>query len=261
MSIWNRVKVATATLPPRIIVYGPPGMGKTTLASEFPNPIFIQVEDGTPGDLQLTTFGTITSFEDVLDALAALYQERHDFQTLVIDSMDKLEPLLWDAVCAENKWENIESPGYGKGYTTCDYKWRDLLSAFNILRSERGMNIVLLCHSDIERFDDPSSVSYSRYEMRLHKRARAILQDDVDTILLLKQDVAIKQEDKGFSKTRAVAEGGINRFIFTEGRPAFVAKNRYGLPPKIKYEKGKGYEALAPYFPAPVVNETETKAA
>lgn len=248
-AIWSRLARVRASDPPRLLIYGPPGMGKTTLASEFPDAVFLQVEDGTPGDLELDSFGKLSSWNEVMDALGALYTEDHAFKTLVLDSADKLEPLLWESVCEENKWETIETPGYGKGYTACDYRWRDLIDGLNALRADRGMTIIIISHSEIERFDDPSSLSYSRYELRLHKRARAILCDEVDAILLVKQDVAIKTEDQGFNKKRAVAEGGIDRFIFTEGRPAFNAKNRYGMPAKIKYVKGQGFSALAPFFP------------
>ena len=83
-----------ATQPPRVLIYGPPGMGKTTLAAEFPSPVFLQVEDGTPGDLELASFGRLDSLDEVNGAIDALYTDDHDRQTLVIDSLDKLEPLV-----------------------------------------------------------------------------------------------------------------------------------------------------------------------
>lgn len=244
----QKFRALRAELPPRVVIYGPPGMGKTTLASEFPNPVFIQVEDGTPAGLEITGMQP-TTFEEIVEAMGALYEEDHGFQTLVVDSLDKMQPLLWDAVCRDNNWQSIETPGYGKGYNMTEYRWREFLDGCNALRRDRGMNIVLITHSDVERFDDPTSVSYSQYQMRLHKSGRKLIEDEADAILLLKYEASVKEEDQGFNKKRAHAEGGQTRFIYCEGRPAFTAKNRYGMPPKLVYRHGEGYAALAKYFP------------
>lgn len=249
-----------ATEPPRVLIYGPPGMGKTTFASEWPDPVFLQVEDGTPGDLELASFGRLTSYEDVIDAIGALYQEDHGQQTVVLDSLDKLEPLVWAKVCADNNWQNVESPGYGKGYVSADIYWRDLIEGMNALRRDKGMGVVYIAHSSIENVNDPMTTSYSRFDIRLHKRAVGIFQDEVDAILFLNQDVTIKQDDpkaKSGQGTRTRADGGGNRFVYAAPRPAFVAKNRYGIPDKFQYVRGKGYAELAPHFPgAAAVQET-----
>lgn len=243
------VKRRTATLPPRVVVYGPPGMGKTTLANEFPEAVFIQVEDGTPSDIEINSFGLLTSYEQIVESICALYQEAHGYQTVVIDSIDKLEPLVWAATCKANNWADIEAPGYGKGYVAADAFWRLILEGFADLRRDRGMNVVMIAHSVVERFDDPRSASYSRYDIRLHKRAQALIEDDADLIVFINQDATVKEEKLGFNKTRTHAEGGIQRWLYVEGRPSLNAKNRYGMAGKYLYTKGKGYDVLAPFFP------------
>lgn len=255
----DKIRALRAELPPRVLIYGPPGMGKTTLASEFPDPFFIQVEDGTPAGLELVGSQPAT-FDEIIETISLLYEEDHGFATLVIDSLDKMQPLLWDAVCRDNNWQSIEAPGYGKGYVATEYRWRELLDGLQALRRDRGMNIVLIAHSDVERFDDPTSVSYSQYQVRLHKSGRKLVEDEVDAILLLKQEATVKEEDQGFNKKRAHAEGGQTRFIYCEGRPAFTAKNRYGMPAKIVYRPGAGYSEISKFFPAPASAEA-TKAA
>jgi hypothetical protein len=242
---------ATASLPPRLVIHGQEGVGKTTTAARFPVPVFLQTEDGAPAGIEIDTFGLLGTFSEVHTALTALASASHDYRTLVIDALDGLEALIWRDLCASQGWASIETPGFGKGYVTADRWWRDVLNGLDYLRRERGMAIVLLAHSAIETVNDPRAASYTSYQLRLHKRARGLVQDWCDAIGFLSPDLHVREDDAGFGKKRARADGGSQRWLHWEARPSFVAKNRYGLPAKMPVPADFRYEALASYFPQP----------
>lgn len=256
----KNLRQVRADKAPRILIYGPPGIGKTTLASEFPSPVFLQIEDGTPGDVELTSFGKLDTFAQVMDALGALYQEPHDFRTVVIDSVTELQRLIYTETCARgddkgNPKANIEDFGYGKGYVYAMRVAQELIDGINYLRNDRNMAIVLIAHSSVQRFDDPETVSYDRYEIALRSSDKAnsdlrgLFEREMDAIFLLKQPVTVKTEEQGFNSSRARADGGGTTLIHTTIKPAYTAKNRYGMPPTIRYDLGSGFSAISQYLP------------
>lgn len=256
----NDLRKVRADRPPRLLIYGPEKMGKTTLASQFPAPVFLQTEAGESAGLELDSFGHLTSYDQVIEALGSLASGDHAYRTVVLDSVSELEKLVWAKTCQLNNWSSIEQPGYGKGYVETDYGWREVVDALNYLRNERGMIVILIGHATITRFDDPETQSYSRYDIDLHKRAEAMLKREVDAILLVKKDVTIKTEQPG-GKGRARADGGDTRWIYTQGRPAFTAGNRYSMPPRLEFREGQGFAALAPFFPQPAPLAPQKEAA
>ena len=241
---------AAATSPPRVLIHGQEGVGKTTLAARFPSPVFLLAEDGIPSGVKVAALGGwLENYASVQAGLVALANEPHKFQTVVVDSLDALEGLLWCDVCASQGWQSIESPGYGKGYVAADILWRDLLAGLNYLRRRRDMSVVLIAHAAIETVNDPRASSYTSYQLRLHKRARGMVQDWCDAIGFLAPDLHVQSEDAGFNKKRGRADGGSQRWLHWEGRPAFTAKNRYGLPARMPVSADFSYGALASYFP------------
>jgi hypothetical protein len=227
-----------AVKPPRIIIHGDPGVGKTTFAACAPAPVIIQTEDGL-GNLDVTAFPIAKSFQDVLDAIGVLYNEPHNFQTLVVDSLDWLEPLIWKHVCDfwtdkkgnPQRLVSIEDAGYGKGYVEALGYWRQFFDGVTALRDHRGMCVVMTAHSAIVRVEDPTMASYDTHDLKLHKRAAAVAEEFADVILFAQVKTnTVTEEGKGFQGGRVRATTTGERVMHTTGQPAFLAKNRYSLP-------------------------------
>jgi AAA domain len=216
--------------PFSVVLYGPEGIGKSTFGAGAPNPIFLGTEDGT-AQLDVASFPSPQKFQDVLDAIATLATEEHEFRTLVLDTLDWLEPLIHAHVCKHNGKATIEAFGYGKGYVLALDEWRKLLAAVGALRA-KGMNVVLLAHSRVKAYHNPAGDDYDRYTMKLHEKAEQLVKEWADAVLFATYKVVTTENDQG----RIKAYGDGTRVAYTEHRPAWDAKNRYGLPLEIPLE-------------------------
>jgi hypothetical protein len=240
------LKQSTALAAPRILIHGVAGVGKTTFSAGSDQPVIVPTEDGL-GTLDVPHFPLARKFEDVMEALAALYSEPHDFKTVVIDSVDWLEPLIWLRTCQDNGWPSIEEPGYGKGYIAALGPWRDYLEGLNALRNERGMTVIQIAHTDIKRFDSPEHEPFDRYVIKLHARAAALLQEHSDVMLFANYRISTVKSDVGFNKKVTRALGSGERVLYTAERPAFLAKNRFGLPDSLPLS-WEAFAAAMPHF-------------
>lgn len=242
---------------PIMLVHATGGVGKTTLGASAPAPVFLQTEDGLR--YPVDTFGLLKTFDDVIEALGALYTEDHAFQTLVIDSVDWLEPLIWAETCrrgdGEKSIRSIEAFGFGKGYVQALDVWREYLDGITALRDERGMTVVQIAHTDVKRFNSPEHDPYDRYQIKLHQRAADLLVEHCDVVGFLNYRVSTVKTDVGFKKSITRGVGGGLRALHLEERPAFVAKNRYGMPevldlPDVQANEPDLWNAIAQHIPA-----------
>jgi hypothetical protein len=222
----NSIKRSTGIKAPRVMIYGPHGLGKTTFGAGAPNPIFIITEDGL-GRLEVDHFPLATAFQEVLDAIGTLYSDDHNFGTVVIDSLDWLDNLIWSDIHATHQEKDL---AYGKGAVIAAGYWRQILEGLNALRDERGMAVVLIAHTEIKRFDSPETEPYDRYRPKLQERSSALIQEWCDAVLFCNYRVITKETEVGFNKEvrRGVTTG--ERLMYTTEKPAYLAKNRYGLP-------------------------------
>lgn len=228
MSDWkSSLIVGKQELPPRICIYGVHGVGKSTFASKFPKPIFISTEEGLDS-LDVTSFPRAKKIDDIAESIGTLAKEEHDFKTVVIDSVDWLiEPLIVADV--DSKYDE-KAQAYGKGQMYVAETFREILQGLDVLRKKRGMNVVLLAHSAVIRFDDPRTEPYDRYQPKIPNRCNGLLQEWVDVMAFAGYKVLIKKTDVGFNaqKARGITTG--ERLLHFVEQPAFVAKNRYSLP-------------------------------
>ena len=223
------IKKNTALSAPRVLVYGVEGIGKSTFAAGAPAPIFIQTEDGL-GSLAVDHFPVAQKSADVLDAIAALHEPGHGFQTVVIDSLDWLETLIWRDIEAKYDAKDL---AYGKGSMIAAEEWRKVLDGLNSLRNNQGMAVVLIAHCEIKRFDSPETEPYDRYQPKLQARSSALVREWCDAVLFANYRTIVKKAEVGFIKevSRGISTG--ERLLYTSERPAYMAKNRYALPESI----------------------------
>lgn len=245
----SSLRSSRSTKPPIAIFYGVHGIGKSSLAAEAPSPIYLPTPgERPPSDVDIPSFGDVENFGDVLDAIGELLTQPHDFKNLIVDSLDGLEPLVWAATAARLGVGSIEEPGYGKGYVEADSEWRDYLGGIDALRNA-GIGVIQLAHSDITRFDSPTTDPYSRYGIKLHKRASGLVQESADLVGFMNYRITLKEKEVGPKKSVAHGEGGGDRNVHFEERPGFLAKNRYSMPSTIPFKKGSGWSSIAKFFP------------
>jgi hypothetical protein len=234
MNLLAQIQRGRTAKPPRILVHGTEGVGKSTFGSQAPRPIFIQCEDGLD-EIDCEKFPLATTYDDVVAALMELRTGQHEYETAVIDSVDWLERLVWDKLCAQYGVNSIEKVdgGYAKGYTHALTYWREIVEHLNALRNTRGMVVLLIAHSKVERFEDPESSPYDRFSPRLHKHAAALLSEWADAVLFATRKIRTQTEDAGFNRKRTIAHAigkdGGDRILRCVGGPSCVAKNRYGI--------------------------------
>lgn len=228
---FNITSGPTATAQ-KVVLYGVEGIGKSTFASQFPSPIFIDTE-GSTANMNVHRMDKPTSWQMLMDEVTYIKQT-HMCDTLIIDTADWAETLANQAVCARNSINSIEDLGYGKGYTMVKEDFGKLLNSLSEL-TDLGINVVVTAHADIKKFEKPDEMgAFDRYQLKLSKQCAPLLKEWADMVLFANYETTIVTDSKTQSKK---ATGG-KRVMFTTHHPAWDAKNRHGLPDKLPFEFG-----------------------
>lgn len=213
----------------RICIYGPEGIGKSTLASYAPKPLFLDTEMGT-GQLEVDRLD-VQMLDHISYTINEVLNNPGEYQTVVLDTADNLWRLCADSIVAENKgWKDIEAPGYGKGYSMAADRFRLMLGQFDRLINA-GVNVVIVSHAKVTTVNPPDNSEYSKYCIKVsapNKQAEAsreLLKEWCDALFFCNFDTVVDS-----SKGKACKH---ERAIYTTCAPAWEAKNRYGLPEKM----------------------------
>lgn len=243
----SRIRKGPTKRPPRVFLIGVEGVGKSTFGVESPKPFFLCAENGLVGP----QFENAQSFapRDWLDLLAfveAMATDSHDFQTLVVDTLDWIEPILYRYLCQRDSTPqkvlaSIEDYGYGKGYKYAADEFRRLLALLDKCNA-RGMVVEVLAHSMVKPYNNPLGDNYDRFEAKASKEIAGLVSEWADAVLFAQFQVFTTQK-KGIEKAKGY--GGQRRLVKTTHSAGWNAKNRYGLPEEMEFDAGAILEAIA----------------
>lgn len=239
----------------KTVIYGMEGIGKTSLAAQFPDPVFIDTE-GSTSNMDVARLDKATSWTFLLQQIEFIKQQR-PCKTLVIDTIDWAERMCIEHICQTNQKKSIEDFGYGSGYIKLE---EELGRFLNLLQDvvDQGINIVLTAHAQIRKFEQPDEMgAYDRYELKLGKKTSArtssLVKEWADMVLFINyKTFSVAVDDKG---KKHKGQGGV-RTVYATHHPAWDAKNRHGLPDDFPLD----YQYIAHIFSGGGVTQTQHQA-
>lgn len=226
----------------KVVVYGPEGIGKSTFAAQFPEPLFIDTE-GSTDNMDVSRLDKPSSYTMLKNEIAWVKANPTVCKTLVIDTIDWAESLVIADVCAQHGKKGIEDFGWGNGYTYTKEEMGRLLNQLGEL-VDLGINVVLTAHAQMRKFEQPDEMgSYDRWELKLGKKTSSqtapLVKEWADMVLFANYKTVVMTADNGKKK----ATGG-QRVLYTQHHPAWDAKNRHGLPEEMPFD----YAGIAHIF-------------
>lgn len=226
----------------KVVIYGPEGIGKSSFASQFPDPVFIDTE-GSTDNMDVARLDKPTSWTMLVNEIAFIKANPTECKTLIVDTVDWAEQLAVAHVCSQHGKQGIEDFGWGKGYTYVQEEIGRFLNALSDL-VDMGINVVLTAHAQIKKFEQPDEMgSYDRYELKLGQKTGSktapLVKEWADMVLFANYKTLVMTTDNGKKK----AQGG-ERVMYTNHRPAWDAKNRHGLPDEMPFN----YAGIAHIF-------------
>lgn len=230
--------------PQRVVIYGTEGIGKSTWASHAPGVIWLPIEEGA-NVLDVQRFPRAQSWADVVDALDVLANEEHSYKTLVIDTLDALEPIVWARTVAtklngDKRVSSIEDYGYAKGYIFALDFWGELLRRLDVLRTSRGLDVILVAHAALVTIKSPDTEDWQRYDLKLHHKASACVREWADHVLFATNQLGLAKINQ---RTKVTSLG--DRVLHTVSAAGWAAKTRSNAPAELPLSYAAWLEATA----------------
>ncbi|EET60388.1 hypothetical protein BRYFOR_07584 [Marvinbryantia formatexigens DSM 14469] len=220
----------------KTIIYGPEGIGKSTLASRFPDPLFIDTE-GSTKDMDVSRTPAPGTWAMLMEQVKYVIAHPDLCRTLVIDTADWAEQLCVLHVCGHYQKTSIEDFGYGKGYVYLQEEFGRLLNLLTELADQKKIHVVLTAHAKMRKFEQPDEMgAYDRWEMKLSKQVAPMVKEWADMVLFANyKTIVVNVDGQGAQKGKNKAQGG-KRVMYTTHHNCWDAKNRYGLPDEVPFE-------------------------
>ncbi len=230
----------------KVVIYGPEGIGKSSLAAKFPDPVIIDTEGGT-AHMDIRRIDKPQTWDELLSIVKEISETPGICRTLVIDTADWAEQLIAAYLCNKYKQNSIESFGYGKGYTYMGEEFSRLLLVCDLVIAA-GINVVITAHAKMSKYEQPDEMgAYDRWEMKLSRQTAPLLKEWCDMLLFCNYQTFVVTSENDTKK----AQGG-KRVIYTAHHPAWDAKSRIPLPEVIDLD----YKAISHIFEDSAVRES-----
>lgn len=236
MGILDQVRKEPPAHPPLLLVYGDPGIGKTTFAAQAPSPLFLLTEQGL-GKNKVPSLDVkdVPTMEQALDELAITAEKK--YKTVVIDSLGGLEDLVCTRVAHENNVESIGEMGHGRGHQLAQAVWSRLVRKIRAVHAN-GFCVIQIAHSETRDVVHPEAGRFTRWQIKLQRKNAALCYEHADAVLFISKIVRTVERDG-----EKIATGSDDRWIFAEDSPAYSAKNRWGLPKRMALSWSEFYRA------------------
>ena len=178
-----------------ILIYGRAKIGKSTLCSQFDEPLFLATE---PGLNHLEVFKVnCNSWERFLDACRAIAKGGHRFKTIVIDTIDNLIIYCSDYICRENGINHPSELPHGKGWHMVTYELQRALSKLASL----PYGLIMVAHSTLEEVETKTK-KYTRYSISISGKNRNAVLNMADIILFIDSEVSKDGEEVRVIRTK-----------------------------------------------------------